>query len=187
MEKVVIDANIVVRTWLLDPLLCLAEAYFFEPKWSDAIMNEAYRAMIAHRHRQDAREIHQYIVTVEAAFPDSMVTNWRGYGNTVRLPDPDDQHVVAVALVSGASSIVTYNLEDFPSSVLEPYGIRAIHPDELLVRCYEEDSESFVEILREMVATKKHPTRTVRDQIEYFAAAGCNGIADKLAACFPGL
>jgi hypothetical protein len=36
--------------------------------------------------------------------------------------------VLAAAIHCGAQEIVTFNLRDFPETVLRPYGIRAIHP-----------------------------------------------------------
>ena len=50
----------------------------------------------------------------------------------LKLPDPDDRHVLAEAIVSRCDVIVTANLKDFPVSVLEPSGIEAQHPDEFL-------------------------------------------------------
>jgi hypothetical protein len=41
------------------------------------------------------------------------------------LPDPDDRHVLAVAIRSNASVIVTFNQSDFPAITLEPLGIEA--------------------------------------------------------------
>jgi hypothetical protein len=39
-----------------------------------------------------------------------------------------DRHVVQAAMTRGAEVIVTFNLRDFPSSILDPLGIKAISP-----------------------------------------------------------
>ncbi len=40
--------------------------------------------------------------------------------------------MLAAAILSGADTIVTFNLKDFPEDALKPYGIEAQHPDEFL-------------------------------------------------------
>jgi hypothetical protein len=51
---------------------------------------------------------------------------------SLTLPDPNDRHVLAAAIVGKCDVIVTQNLQDFPITVLEPVGIEAQHPDEFL-------------------------------------------------------
>jgi hypothetical protein len=46
--------------------------------------------------------------------------------------DEKDRHVVAVAVMSRSQVIVTSNIQDFPDTALDPFGISAQTPDEFL-------------------------------------------------------
>lgn len=63
---------------------------------------------------------------------DCLVTGYEPLIGGLTLPDPDDRHVLAAAILSGTDTIVTFNLKDFPEDALKPYGIDAQHPDEFL-------------------------------------------------------
>lgn len=58
-------------------------------------------------------------------FPDAIVQNWEGLEGSYGLPDPDDEHVLAAAVVGGAGSIVTENFRDFPEDKI-PSGIQIV-------------------------------------------------------------
>ena len=62
-----------------------------------------------------------------------MVIGYESCIPTLDLPDLNDCHVLAAAIQSRADFIVTFNLKDFPTSVLANYGVEAIHPDEMLM------------------------------------------------------
>ena len=53
------------------------------------------------------------------------------------LPDPDDRHVVAAAIVANVDVIVTFNLRDFPRDKLKKYGIEAQHPDDFIGQLFD--------------------------------------------------
>lgn len=58
-------------------------------------------------------------------FEDSLVSDWEGLEGTYGIPDPDDEHVLAAAVVGGAGNIVTENLRDFPEEKI-PEGIEIL-------------------------------------------------------------
>jgi len=70
---------------------------------------------------------------MNASVPDCLVTNYKKLANSIELPDPDDRHVLAAAIVGHADAIVTFNTKDFPQAVLQPYGIEVQHPDEFVM------------------------------------------------------
>jgi hypothetical protein len=62
---------------------------------------------------------------MRSSFGDAVVTDWEGLEGTYGLPDPDDEHVLAAAVVGGAGSIVTENYRDFPQEKI-PDGIQIV-------------------------------------------------------------
>ena len=73
------------------------------------------------------------------------------------LPDPDDRHVLAAAIRCGAQHIVTENLKDFPSVVLEEFDIEAISADEFLMRTFELYPDPAIAVLRALRAVLMKP------------------------------
>jgi hypothetical protein len=63
-----------------------------------------------------------------------------------------DRHVLAAAVRSGAETIVTYNLKDFPRSALASYSITAQGPSTFLKNLYELDSDAVLHTLEQQAA-----------------------------------
>ena len=57
---------------------------------------------------------------MRSRFDDSEVVGWQALDGSYGLPDADDEHVVAAAVVGGAGVIVTHNVKDFPRERLPP-------------------------------------------------------------------
>ena len=73
------------------------------------------------------------------------------------LPDPDDRHVLAVAIRCGASVIVTLNERDFPQDRLAPFGVEAQHPDEFVDNLLDLDPAAVVSSAQRQRAQLKNP------------------------------
>ncbi len=71
---------------------------------------------------------------MDREFPEAVVAGYEPFVGELTLPDPDDRHVLAVAVCGGADEIVTFNTRDFPADRLAPLGLAATHPDDFLLR-----------------------------------------------------
>jgi hypothetical protein len=89
---------------------------------------------------------------------DCLVTGYESLIGSVTLPDPDDRHVLAAAIVAEADVIVTYNLRDFPNDSLDRYKIEAQHPDEFVHRLIDLTPSLVVDVVRAQLASLKNPS-----------------------------
>ena len=53
-------------------------------------------------------------------FPDAEIKGWEPLEGSFGLPDIDDEHVVAAAVLAKAGAIVTENAKDFPGDRVPP-------------------------------------------------------------------
>lgn len=137
--KVILDANVLYPAPVRDMLLSLANNNMFQPKWSAAINEEWVRNLVANRPDIKRENTEKTIRSMNLAFPDANTEHYPSTIAELTLPDPNDQHVLAAAIAAEAVLIVTFNLIDFPPSLLAPNGIEAIHPDDFILGLIEED------------------------------------------------
>ncbi len=109
----------------------LALTDLFKARWTDHIHEEWIEALLR-RNKFDRRILEKTRDLMDASVRDAKVSDYEGLIDALVLPDPDDRHVLAAAIKSGANAIITFNLKDFPNDALAKYGIEAIHPDEFV-------------------------------------------------------
>lgn len=100
------------------------------------ILEEVKRALLRSNPDSDEK-VERLIVAMSGSFPEACITNYEALINALELPDPNDRHVLAAAIKSGATHIVTENLKDFPREVAEDYDITPITVDDFLYNTYE--------------------------------------------------
>jgi hypothetical protein len=89
------------------------------------------------------------------------------------LPDPKDAHVLAAALKTQASVIVTENLKHFPEDILTPLSMNARSSD-----CFIADTIALEE--GRAVAAIKRPARTAEELLLLMEARGLTETVDVL-------
>lgn len=129
---VVYDACVLYPAPLRSFLMYLAVTDLFRARWSDSIHDEWMRNVLADRSDIRPEQLQRTRTLMDAHVRGCLVTGYEPLIESITLPDPGDRHVLAVAIRAGADLIVTFNLKDFPSSVLGPLGIEAQHPDDFL-------------------------------------------------------
>jgi hypothetical protein len=97
--------------------------------------------------------------------PDCLVVGYESLIPALALPDPVDRHVLAAAIHAQAEVIVTYNLSDFPASVLGNFGVEAIHPDEFIVRLWDEHRAGVLTAAKLHRERLKRPSKTVAEYL----------------------
>jgi len=110
----------------------LATTGLFRAKWTEQIHDEWTRNLLANRPDIDSNKLRILRQVMNLAVPDCLVTEFDAVVPALNLPDPNDRHVLAAAIIAKADRIITVNLKDFPADTLSSYGIEAQHPDSFI-------------------------------------------------------
>ena len=175
----ILDANVLYPQLLRDTLLSLAVERLYHARWSATIHDEWTRNLIKDRPAM-ATKLPAVVALMNASVPDCLVTNYEKLAASIELPDPDDRHVVAAAIVGHADAIVTFNIRDFPEAVLRPYGIEVQHPDEFVMNQLQLHKIPALSAIKKMRMRWTHPARSAQDLITAFELRGLPLTADLL-------
>ncbi len=129
--KAVLDACVLYPTILREILQGAAEAGLFKPVFSDRILREWVLATAKLGPGAPVIAAGE-AAALKAAFPRAVVPAHPEIEARLLLPDPNDLHVLATAIASGADAVVTFNAQDFPGHVLAAEGIARRDPDGFL-------------------------------------------------------
>lgn len=126
MFTATLDTSVLWPSLQRDFLLSLAIEGAFRPTWNSVILDELqfHEEAKLFRRGTSRAEASERASTLVAAmrreFADAEVNGWEPLEGTFGLPDPDDEHVVAAAVIAGAGAIVTENFKDFLSDRIPP-------------------------------------------------------------------
>lgn len=133
----VLDACVLYPSLLRDLLMHLGLTGLYQPKWTDRIQQEWQRNLLIQRPDIRADRLRRTEALMNQAFPDARIVDYEDLIEGLRLPAPGDRHVLAAAIRSGAATIVTANLRDFPPERLAVFGIEALSPDAFICDLFD--------------------------------------------------
>jgi predicted nucleic acid-binding protein len=150
----------------------LTLADLFEARWSAHVHEEWIRAVLRDHPGLAVERLHEVRMAMDHSVEDSLVTGYEGLIETILLPDPDDRHVLAAAIVARADVIVTRNLRDFPADALVPYNIEAQHPDEFVRHMIDLGPVAVADAVRDQQARLVKPPVTMNELLALFERLG---------------
>src|SRR3954447_321684 len=162
---VVYDACVLYPAPLRDLLMQLAIADLFQARWTDEIHDEWTRNVLSNRPDVRPEGVARCRELMDRHVPDCLVVGYEALIPTLALPDPDDRHVLAAAIHAQADVIVTFNLGDFPASVLGGFGVEAIPPDEFITRHWDEHRVGVLAAAKLHRGSLKRPPKTVAEYL----------------------
>ena len=180
-----IDANVFYGARLRSLVLYLAQTKLFRARWSDRVHEEWIRNLLQNRPDLHAGDLVRTRQLMDASVPDALVTGYEPLIEAMVMPDPNDRHVLAAAVVCKASCIVTFNISDFPPERLAPYGLHTVHPDDFLLDVASIDPPSFAGAVREDLEHYRAPPLDLPEYIVALRKAGVPRIAEQIGKLAP--
>lgn len=151
------DACVLYPAPLRDLLMHLAITDMYQAKWTNAIHDEWIRNVLHNRKDLKISQLMRTKDLMNKHVRDCLIDGYEYLIPKLKLPDLNDRHVLAAAIRSSAKIIVTYNLKDFPTSILETYGIVAQHPDKFLNQLIDLSPNTVCEAIKRLRVSLKNP------------------------------
>ena len=169
---VLYDACVLYPAQVRDLLLRIATTGVVRARWSDAILDECFRSILADRPDLDPEKLTRTRALMVRAVPDCLVTGYEHLIEGLDLPDPGDRHVLAAAIRAHAQALVTFNLKHFPDHVLARYDMEAKHPDEFVLNSLDLAPGAVVQCLTAQAAALRNPPVSVAELLDILRRAG---------------
>ena len=150
---------------LRDLLMRLALTDLYPAKWTKDIHREWMRNLLKNRPDLTEERLELTRSKMDSHVRNCLVVDYEELIENLKLPDPNDRHILAAAIKANAQTIVTYNLVDFPSSVIAKYGVDAQHPDEFLRHLLDLNPARFMRTVQETRLSLKNPPKNSEEYL----------------------
>lgn len=177
---VIYDACVLYPAPLRDLLMHLAMTDLFKARWSDDIHAEWMRNVLKNRSDLTKEQLERTRQLMDKNTRDSLVKDYKSLIDEITLPDQNDRHVLAAAIRSSSSVIVTYNLKDFPIQQTAKYGVEAQHPDDFISQFLDLASGIFCGAIKRLRSRLKNPSIEAERYLEILAKQSLPKTVSKL-------
>jgi predicted nucleic acid-binding protein len=171
----ILDANVLYSARLRDFLIWLALENAYQAHWTPTITAEWTRNLLQKRPEIALENLARTQRLMEKALPNALLEDIPSLD--VVLPDLNDNHVLEAAVYAKAAFIVTHNLRDFPDSILEPYSVKAISPNDFVWQIIERTPNLVLNAIKLQQANLQRPVISMEAMLLQLESQGLAQVA----------
>ncbi|MFC1416397.1 PIN domain-containing protein [Streptacidiphilus cavernicola] len=176
---VLYDSNVLYPNTVRDLLIRLAQQGIVQAKWTEQILDEVEAALRRNGIADDEKRARLRRL-MNAAVRDCTVTNYEPLIEGLKLPDPDDRHVLAAAIKASAQVIVTDNGKHFPPDYLAEWGIERKTADDFVMDLIDMNGRVVYGCVVEIVNSRRKMAATIDDVLDQLERSQLIGSASML-------
>jgi len=155
-----------------DLLIRIGMSGMVQAKWTRQIIDDLGTALGRSYPDIPGDRLERLKGLINESVADCLITGYEPLIDGLKLPDPDDRHVLAAAIKAGAQVIVTANLKDFPPKDLRPWSVEAKSPDDFILDQIHIDNKVVFACIQQIVDSRKRYPVTVRDVLSELERSG---------------
>lgn len=176
--KVFVDADVLHKLCLRKLIFTLHEYEVVKVLWTKEVSDESLRSL-TRRFPDKQVGLYRMFQNYRTHFFDTEVTKFQHLIGRLGCEDPNDEHVLAGAMVGRASHLLTFNSSDFPANTKEVYGLVIGSPDEVLAQLLKLNQNTD-EILAHWLSLFREPLVSAASGANAMAKGGCPQLANLL-------
>ncbi|MFJ9720877.1 PIN domain-containing protein [Streptomyces sp. NPDC101213] len=178
---VLYDSNVLYPNTVRDLLIRLARHGIVQAKWTERILDEVQEALRRNNVGDDEKRT-ELRRRMNAAVRDCLVTGYEPLIEGLKLPDPDDRHVLAAAIKAGAQLIVTDNRKHFPPDYLNNWDIERKTADDFVMDLIDLDDRVVYGCVMEIADSRTRIPVTFEDILDQLERSQLIGAVSMLRA-----
>lgn len=175
-----LDANVLYPAPMRDILMELAVGDLYKARWTDDIHREWINSLLRNEPERSRERLERTRDLMNEHTRDCLIYGYECIIPSLELPDPNDRHVLAAAIVGRCDVIVTQNIKDFPAEVLSIFNIETQHPDEFLLNHLDLAPGLFCEAIKEIRSRLKNPPYDIEQYLQILRQRGLVATAAEL-------
>ena len=168
---VLYDTDVLFPNSQRDLLIRIGLTGLVQARWTERIVDDLGVVLMRER-GISAHMVDRLKLLINESVPDCLIAGYELLIDNLKLPDPDDRHVLAAAVKAHAQVIVTNNVKDFPPDDLRPWNMEAKTADDFVLDQIHIDDKMVFACVQQIVDSRTRNPVTIPDVLTELESSG---------------